>query len=358
MKQPLAILAAGIVLCGTSLTALAEPYLALRQGVNCSSCHTNPTGGGKRNQFGRMYSQTVMPGNPSARPVDHTLNEYLDIGGNFRFGASAIDNPDEDNTVEFETQRSNLYLEATLVRDQMSLYLDQQFAPSGLNREMWALLYSDSRNAYLKAGKLFLPFGWRMEDDSSFVKATTGLNFLTSEDGIELGARKGAWSGQLAITNGAAGGAETNTGKRLTASTMYMQPKWRLGSSLSHNNSDDDERLMFALFSGAQIQGAEILLEMDWISDSSSLSEDRDQLATLFEINKAVEAGSNLKLTYEYLDPDLDIAEDERTRLSLVWELTPRPFLQVRIGTRQATGIPQNSTQNADDWFIKLHAWY
>ena len=75
----------------------------------------------------------------------------------------------------------------------------------------------------------------------------------------------------------------------------------------------------------------------------------------LVEANVAFRRGHNLKLTYEHLDPDDDVSEDEQNRASLVWEFFPIQFTQSSLGYRYYDGIPQNDLQNRDEAFWQIH---
>ena len=52
------VLLGALLLPGKALQA--EPYVAVRTGFKCSQCHVSPTGGGKRTEFGVLYSQTNL----------------------------------------------------------------------------------------------------------------------------------------------------------------------------------------------------------------------------------------------------------------------------------------------------------
>src|SRR3954471_10107445 len=69
--------------------AFTEPYIAVRTGFKCSQCHVNGTGGGKRTDFGSVYSQYQLlmksqmnEGRPFS--VDPKLNSMVSLGANFR----------------------------------------------------------------------------------------------------------------------------------------------------------------------------------------------------------------------------------------------------------------------------------
>jgi len=82
------------------------------------------------------------------------------------------------------------------------------------------------------------------------------------------------------------------------------------------------------------------------------------QVASLVEGNVEVAKGHNLKLTYEFLDPNTDVSQDQRERYSAVYEYAPIQFTQFRLGVRKGNGIPQNNAQNATEVLLQWHAFF
>ena len=208
----------------------------------------------------------------------------------------------------------------------------------------------------VKAGQLFLPFGLRLQDDDTFVRQSSGINFNAPDDGIELGLELAKWSAQLAVSEGAGGGGG-GSDNQLSLSAVYVQPRWRVGAS--HNTDDDPlgDREMQSVFAGFRTGPITWLAELDFITDEL-LSGDQDSYASLLEGNWRARKGHNLKLGYEYLDPDRDRGEDQQERYGLVWEYFPIQFIQSRVGMRFYNGIPNFAVSNRDELFAELHVYF
>src|SRR5262249_54210039 len=191
----LAVLAAAGLLA--QVNAVAEPYLAVKTGLKCAVCHVNPTGGGKRTEFGATYSQTefaagrldpetgkVTEGTEPA-PFTGRINNPIPLGADLRGNATATIIPHATDTYAFDPVRAQTYLEVQPIVNRLTLYLDEQVSPgAATNRETYALLYNGSRSLYVKAGRMFLPFGLRIEDDNAFVRAQTNTSYTSYDDGV------------------------------------------------------------------------------------------------------------------------------------------------------------------------------
>jgi hypothetical protein len=198
----------------------------------------------------------------------------------------------------------------------------------------------------------------RLQDDTAFVRLATGINFTNPDRGIQFGYTSGPWSTIASITNGTGGAREIDSGKQLSVVSSYAQSKWRVGVSANVNDADTGDREMYGLFAGLNTGPIAWLAEADLIQDDLPGGVTRDTIAGLVEGNWMFRKGHNLKVSYEYLDPNDDISEDHQVRYSVVWEYTPMQFLQGRFGIRSYDGIPQDDLQNRDQFFAELHGFF
>ena len=368
------------VIAWTPETADAEPYLAVRYGYKCSKCHVNPTGGGMRNEFGNIFSQTELPQNTispsdirnflslgrrnsSPEPSDGEaeagsksegmfslpglgkltpestfytghLASFLSVGGDFRFNNRTVfRNSDDSTSNTFDVTEGNLYARVGLIDGLLDFYIDETVAPGGAaSREIYGLLYGPW-NSYAKVGRMMLPFGLRLQDDAAFIREITGFNYGVQDLGVEVGAEPGPFSFSLAVSNGTQGSSDDNKDKQVTGLVSFIQRHWRVGTQATWNNTPDIKSVLVGGFAGVNVGRFTLLGEIDHIIDElESLPGEPTQRQLLLygAVNYHLTKGVNLKLTYDYADPDTSESNDRITRTSLGIEYFPTQFVQLR----------------------------
>jgi len=346
----------------SAAAARAEPYLAVQQGYKCVACHVNPTGGGMRNAFGNIFAQNILPAHHIEIGDDSwtgAINRYVMLGGDVRADWSSTDIPNQPRTNEFEVSDARIYLNVEPIPGRLSAYVDERVAPgSATNLEAYVRYWTADQAWFVQAGRMYLPFGLRLEDDSAFTRAVPGINMTTPDTGVAAGWESRNWSAQLALSNGSAGGPETDSGKQLTGQIVFVDPRWRVGLASSYNQSDAGDRAVYGLFGGLRTGPVAWLGEADLVVDHGFPEGTRNLLTGLLEADWAVMRGHNLKVTVEWFDPDRDVGNDEQTRWSAVYEYSPIQFLQLRGGARFYDGIPQNDLQNRTLYFVELHGFF
>src|SRR5439155_16174756 len=83
-----------LLLCAAP--ALAEPYLAVREGLRCSACHTNMNGGGKRTDLVTTHARDLLHypsffGTFSSPPefFNGEINKFVALGADLRASETA-----------------------------------------------------------------------------------------------------------------------------------------------------------------------------------------------------------------------------------------------------------------------------
>ncbi len=342
--------------------AHAEPYLAAQMGLKCVQCHVNPTGGGMRTLFGNTFAQTQMAAKRIGNEEDMwtgSVMKFLGVGGNARANWNFSDVPNQSSSNDFAVEEARAYLDFGVIPNRLAVYIDQRFAPgNSTNLEANVRFWISENAVYVKAGRMYLPFGYRFEDDNTFVRQLSGINMQAPDEGIEFGFEKGSWSTQVAFSNGTAGAPEIDDGKQVVARTELVQSVWRIGVSAVANNTDAGDRHGAGLFGAFRAGPVTLLGEVDYIDDDSIGAGGRKLMASIAEANWRLKQGHNLKASFEWLEPDRDVDEDEQTRSSLIYEWSPIQFIQLRGGVRIYDGIPQNDLQNRKQAFLQLHGFF
>ena len=342
--------------------AFAEPYLAVRYGLKCTTCHVNPTGGGLRSNFGDVFYQTQLPAHPIHGDWGLWTGEvtkWLRVGGDLRYDATYTQTPHVTTTHQIAVQQGRLYGEAEVVPNRLIFYVDGQVTPGTppVDQEAYAIFWSADHDWYIKGGKMYLPFGFRFEDQEAFVYAVSLTNMYAPDNGLELGWMRDHWDTQLTVSQGNfAGGFPSGSGKEYGLQASYVESAWRLGVAARDDDLSLARRRTFGVFGGVRTGPVEWLAEVD--TSERKLDPGVTQVAGLFEADWLISAGNNLKLTLEPFDPDRDMRGDGQSRVSLVYELTPVQFMQIRAGVRDYNGPRGIDAENQTLMFVQLHVFF
>lgn len=354
----------------------AEPYIAYREGYKCSVCHVNKTGGGKRNTYGALYTQTELT--PLLESLaDGSMNFETDLNPGISIGVDFMVTHQTQFTVEealvtsqldtvykqdsansFDVESGSLYIEALVVPGRMSFYLDETVAPSGAsNREAFVLFEGLPASGYLKAGRMLLPYGIRLWDDESFIRQVTGFNFDNQDMGFEVGFEPRQISLSVAISNGTQGGKDNNEGKQISAvGSVFLPANVMLGGSFARNKSRGVERLAMGPYASARLGPVTVMGEADWLKDSNGA--DNDQFVGFASLEYWHRQAINFRLAYDYLDPFDAIEEDERSHLTIGVEAFLTPQLTASATYKLKESIPQDLQGNADTFRLAAHAFF
>lgn len=350
-----------LILVGLSaqIPAVAEPYLAVQEGYKCNVCHVNPTGGGLRNTFGIQYAKLLLPAKPIAA-LDVWNGQLIDsvrLGGDLRAAWTRSSAPNTASQSQFGLEQVRIYGDVAIIPDRLGVYVDEQVAPNAAQNMEAYLRIGSTQGLYLKGGQFYLPFGWRLQDQTAFVREVSSISMTNPQQGIEVGCEHGGWSAQLDLTNVPAAGAGSKAGHQTTGQVVQVRPNWRWGAAASFTQSDVGNRRVGGIFAGLRTGPVAWLGEADLIHDEG-FPGGRTLAAGLIEADWRMLKGHNLKGTVEYFDPDRRVREDQRARYSVVYEFTPIPFLQLRAGYRRYRGIPQSNSQNQRLSFVELHGYF
>jgi hypothetical protein len=374
------------LLLGSVSAVQAEPYLAIREGYKCSFCHVNQTGGGKRTGVVSAhadewlkYPKDLFSDFEARAPITGQIVDGVSIGADFRGANTTLfrDKPNakgrvRNNTAfrsadsnDFEIAEASAYLEVNLIKDALTFYLDESFGPgSAFNRETFGLLTGFLPwNMYIKAGKFFPPYGFRLQDDAAFSRSRTGFNFTSPDTGVEVGLAPGNAFLSVAVTNGTGVSRGQRIGKQVSLNGYYLfsdvpvvRNVW-VGGSFAYNSLKGKDRTLYGFHAGLNLWRLTMLGEIDFIEDEQ-LPQRASQFGGYGEINWLVCDWMNAKFAYDYFDPSRQRGDQALTRYSFGVEPFLSKFLQLRLFYRVYNGVPEKPQDNFDQLITEMHVFF
>ncbi len=359
---------AATLFCGA---AFAEPRFAVREGLACSACHVNRTGGGMRTPFGVAWAQTHLSTWRAPGVSDPRLGERITIGANLRMDERSVlpANTQLDGaryhappSSSFENSAGTLYLRADAIPEHLAVYIDETVAPEGAsNREAFVLLHGLPLSGYVKAGRFFLPYGLRIQDDTAFMRQQTGYTFANQDLGVEIGIAPHPFMASFAVSNGTLGGADTNLPKQFTGQVGVVAPWGRLSASLAYNDTSVPafpfKTLTAGLHGGLRFGRLGLLGSLDWIHGFVQPTA-FDQYALFTEADFEAWQGVHFRGRFESFDPSFQIKENERDRFVLGGGWFPIQWLELRSEFRINRDIPQRVAGNANEILVQIHGFF
>jgi hypothetical protein len=352
-----------VVAAAAVSAAHAEPYLAVRTGLGCASCHLNKTGGGGRTAYGAGYGAQTLPWTklaPGHGLFEGAIGDRVRLGLDGRGGYVATFRDEGPYIGAAEIAELKLYLAVELLKERLSVYLDESVAPGGATAREAFLLYSfHTAGMYLKGGKFFPSFGLRFQDDEAATRRGTGFTFETSDIGAEFGMDDGRWTTALAITNGNSGGAEQDNGKQYSWTGAHLWSKGRFGLSASVNDLPAGARRTLAgVFGAFRLGRVAVLAEIDSLHEDDGVAPEREGRAGQLELDVDAHAGLTVRAFGGSYDLDVDGGPGSISNWGAGVDWTPLPGLQIR-GFYRVGGGPSSVPGSGDDQaVIEAHVYF
>lgn len=367
--------------CVDSLHAL--PRFAVRTGSKCQSCHVNPTGGGMRNFFGSTsYGREALPiptwqEEFALDEFSTQLTDFISYGLDFRFlyFHQNKDNPKTERSSFFPMQM-DVYLNMR-VSKKINVYVNPAFGSASVGpsrHEIFGIAGILPLDGYVKAGRFTPSYGLRIDDHNVYVREKTPFrNNQGQGAGIEIGVNPGPLFLMVSATN-PSGDRDVNLPKAIIAKAearFNVDPVSFLvgGSSFNRVTPADKINLLGGYGLVAWDKNLTLMGAVEFIRGNSgdmSLSGERGggnpgtdlkQLAITAEADYAVVQGVDLKVIYDFFDPDTKTKKGAATRYSFGLEFFPVSGVEIRPLYRLTndTAVIYPGTRKTNDIHVLLH---
>lgn len=343
----------------------AVPRYSARYEQNCSLCHVNPTGGGMRSLYASQFlvpeeMAWSSPGDDVLERIDPQVSSSITLGADFRLLHLYSDK--KSKTRNFFEMQGDLYVSFQMT-PRLVLYYDRGISAS---YELFGMAHILPWNGYIKAGRLIPAYAWKLDDHTSFVRSELEFFPPTHTDvGVELGIYPRRLALHLSLLNGNRGDVLDNDERLAVALRAAYRANVRgvglaIGGSGLHNpgaDGDDDTAGIFGYLTWRRITwvGA-----VDWNRFQPTGGGHKTKFITSHELSIQVRRGLEVKGTYDFYDPDWNLATGARNRYGGGAVVMANPFVRLEALVRAYETDSGRDLEEEDfvESVLQLHLFY
>jgi hypothetical protein len=299
----------------------------------------DPGGGGLRSAYA---SQILVPEELAMRPaaapgtaaIDPQLNDRISAGLDLRTLLRYTPEDGREAENNFFQMQGDLYLHFQM-DDRFSAAFERGLSGS---EQVYGTGFVLPAGGYVKLGRFTPAYGWLFSDHTAYVRQELGLSPPADSDvGLELGLFPGNLSLSAGVFNGVPPGQLRDGDDRFI---LAGRAEWRqrlgpvnagLGASWRRNDEDPEAQRSaggpFAYWSWGPVTW---LGEWDFF-DRPAPDGSTNALATSHELTWSFVQGLYLRGSYDFLDPDLDLATGSWSRVGVGVDALVTPFAGVML---------------------------
>ena len=336
------LLASAFLLCSTDAQAL--PRFAAETGSKCQSCHINPSGGGMRNAFGAQFGREELPvpgwsEDSGLEDLSKLLPSFLGIGADFRTLYIVRQIPDSSSAGshmdnEFFQMQGDIYFNFRIAK-KINLYFMKGLY-SGF--EAYGLLHVLPLAGHVKIGKFIPNYGLRMDDHTAFIRKYTGFSPETGRPeitGLEAAVAPGPVVIGAGVYNaadgfGATGGSEKAFLGRIEGMFGLTEKAFLgLGANVFRRTQASGSVTLYGGFGTIGLGRLTVIGEGDFLRNATPTGITTG-VVLYGEANYTVVDGVDLKVAYDFYDPDKNLKTGATSRYSIGAEFFPISGVEVR----------------------------
>lgn len=344
-KHRLIALSLALMLLLTSISLYSLPRLSAEHATPCITCHTNPNGGGMRNEFGNFavaYNERCLQATKKLvepnkfRP---RLSDNVTFGFDYR--ALYIE---AGRTLQMQ---ADLYLVVELLRHvSYNLTLGQSNV-----RDSYLMLKLKDEQYWVKLGRFYPAFGLRDPDHNAYVRTVPLLGPELAVDGASVGGN---------FFNGSNISLEFYALAGQQIVTLHSFRAGALGpvgflTGLSWRESEEMPDGYRGFPVAKAVFGGLSYGRLTALGEVGAVGKGNEQRTAFAQLSARLAYGLHLLSEYNFHDPEWNVksGKNEFWRFSL--EVFPIPFVEIRPS---ATLIGAGPRKNQVDYFIQFHVTY